>query len=105
VIVDRSELYKGKPVKALTVGKSSTGGRNNLGRDVDRLALFEGDDRLLHVRTLTALTAEHLGLALGAGHAEPSPARDRGPFGALQGQAGQGADGGQVVHRRPSSPS
>ena len=31
VIVDRSELYKGKPVKALTEGKSSSGGRNNLG--------------------------------------------------------------------------
>ena len=32
VLVDRRELYKGKPVKALTEGKSSTGGRNNLGR-------------------------------------------------------------------------
>jgi large subunit ribosomal protein L2 len=32
VIVDRSELYKGKPVKALTEGKSSKGGRNNTGR-------------------------------------------------------------------------
>jgi large subunit ribosomal protein L2 len=32
VIVDRSELYKGKPVKHLTEGKSSGGGRNNLGR-------------------------------------------------------------------------
>ncbi|MBX9645992.1 MAG: 50S ribosomal protein L2 [Xanthobacteraceae bacterium] len=32
VLVDRSELYKGKPVKALTVGKSSSGGRNNTGR-------------------------------------------------------------------------
>ena len=32
VIVDRSELYKGKPVKALTEGKSSKGGRNNYGR-------------------------------------------------------------------------
>ena len=32
VLVDRVELYKGKPVKALTEGKSSTGGRNNLGR-------------------------------------------------------------------------
>jgi large subunit ribosomal protein L2 len=32
VIVDRSGLHKGKPVKALTVGKSSKGGRNNLGR-------------------------------------------------------------------------
>jgi large subunit ribosomal protein L2 len=32
VIVDRSELYKGKPVKTLTEGKSSSGGRNNMGR-------------------------------------------------------------------------
>ena len=32
VIVDRSELHKGKPVKTLTEGKSSKGGRNNLGR-------------------------------------------------------------------------
>ncbi len=32
VIVDRGELYKGKPVKSLTEGKSSKGGRNNLGR-------------------------------------------------------------------------
>jgi large subunit ribosomal protein L2 len=32
VIVDRSELYKGKPVKSLTEGKSSNGGRNNVGR-------------------------------------------------------------------------
>ena len=32
VIVDRSELYKGKPLKALTEGKSSAGGRNNTGR-------------------------------------------------------------------------
>ena len=32
VIVDRSELHKGKPVKALTEGKSSKGGRNNHGR-------------------------------------------------------------------------
>src|SRR3954469_3697213 len=32
VIVARGELYKGKPVKALTEGKIGTGGRNNLGR-------------------------------------------------------------------------
>ena len=32
VIVDRSELYKGKPVKTLTEGKTSKGGRNNMGR-------------------------------------------------------------------------
>jgi large subunit ribosomal protein L2 len=32
VLIDRSELYKGKPVKTLTEGKTSSGGRNNLGR-------------------------------------------------------------------------
>ena len=32
VIVDRSELHKGKPVKALTEGLTKTGGRNNVGR-------------------------------------------------------------------------
>ena len=32
VIVDRSGLYKGAPVKALTEGKISTGGRNSNGR-------------------------------------------------------------------------
>src|SRR3954453_23774816 len=31
-MVDRSALYKGKPVKALTEGKISNGGRNNTGR-------------------------------------------------------------------------
>jgi large subunit ribosomal protein L2 len=32
VIVDRSELWKGEPVKALTEGLRSQGGRNNTGR-------------------------------------------------------------------------
>jgi large subunit ribosomal protein L2 len=32
VLVDRSALYKGKPVKQLTEGKSESGGRNNNGR-------------------------------------------------------------------------
>jgi large subunit ribosomal protein L2 len=32
VIVDRKGLWKGKPVKALTEGKTRTGGRNNHGR-------------------------------------------------------------------------
>jgi large subunit ribosomal protein L2 len=32
VLIDRSELYKGKPVKSLTEGKPKTGGRNNQGR-------------------------------------------------------------------------
>jgi large subunit ribosomal protein L2 len=32
ILVDRSELYKGKPVKGLTEGKHSSGGRNHHGR-------------------------------------------------------------------------
>jgi large subunit ribosomal protein L2 len=32
VIVDRSGLYKGKPVKSLTEGLTGKGGRNNMGR-------------------------------------------------------------------------
>src|ERR1700712_3458028 len=36
VIVDRSDLYKGKPLKILTEGQSSAGGRNNLGRTTVR---------------------------------------------------------------------
>ena len=36
VLVDRSGLHKGGPVKALTEGKNSTGGRNNLGRRTAR---------------------------------------------------------------------
>lgn len=32
VLVDRSELWRGKPVKNLTEGKKKTGGRNNTGR-------------------------------------------------------------------------
>ncbi len=32
VIVDRGELYKGKPVKSLTEGLTKSGGRNNAGR-------------------------------------------------------------------------
>jgi len=32
VLIDRSELYKGRPVKALTQGLTKSGGRNNTGR-------------------------------------------------------------------------
>jgi len=39
VIVDRSGLYKGKPVKGLTEGLKSSGGRNNTGRITAR---FQG---------------------------------------------------------------
>ena len=36
VLVDRSELWKGKPVKKLTEGQHSTGGRNHHGRTTVR---------------------------------------------------------------------
>ena len=36
VLVDKTGLWKGKPLKSLTSGKSSTGGRNNLGRITSR---------------------------------------------------------------------
>src|SRR5579864_2769083 len=36
VLVERSDLYKGKPVKELTEGMHSTGGRNNQGRTTSR---------------------------------------------------------------------
>ena len=36
VLVDRKKLWKGKPYKSLTLGRHSTGGRNNLGRITSR---------------------------------------------------------------------
>ncbi|MEO8715772.1 MAG: 50S ribosomal protein L2 [Acetobacteraceae bacterium] len=36
VLISRAELWKGKPVKALTEGKIGTGGRNNHGRITSR---------------------------------------------------------------------
>ena len=36
VLVDRKGLWKGKPLKSLTFGKTSTAGRNNLGRITSR---------------------------------------------------------------------
>src|SRR5579862_4645592 len=36
ILVDRSSLHKGKPVKALTEGKHKTGGRNNKGHVTSR---------------------------------------------------------------------
>src|SRR5579863_102313 len=36
VLIDRSELWKGGPVKALSIGKREQGGRNNLGRITQR---------------------------------------------------------------------
>jgi large subunit ribosomal protein L2 len=36
ILVDKSQLWKGKPEKSLTVGLNKTGGRNNLGRITTR---------------------------------------------------------------------
>ena len=36
ILVDKSSLWKGKPVKALTEGKNKTGGRNNKGHVTSR---------------------------------------------------------------------
>ncbi|GBQ37159.1 50S ribosomal protein L2 [Gluconacetobacter azotocaptans] len=36
VLIDRKELWKGKPVKGLTEGKNKSGGRNNHGRTTSR---------------------------------------------------------------------
>ena len=36
ILVDRKGIWKGRPVKSLTAGKISTGGRNNLGRITSR---------------------------------------------------------------------
>jgi len=56
VLVDRSGLYKGKPVKALTEGKNSTGGRNNLGRITTR---FRGGGHKKAYRTVDFKRARH----------------------------------------------
>src|SRR6478672_7946825 len=36
VLIDRTGLFKGRPVKALTEGKTKTGGRNNKGHVTSR---------------------------------------------------------------------
>jgi len=36
VLVDRKNIWKGNPLKSLTIGSHSTGGRNNLGRITSR---------------------------------------------------------------------
>ena len=56
VMVDRSALYKGKPVKALTEGKTSNGGRNNTGRITVR---FRGGGHKKAYRTVDFRRARH----------------------------------------------
>src|ERR1700688_4613305 len=56
VIVDRSTLYKGAPVKALTEGQISTGGRNNAGRITTR---FRGGGHKRSYRTIDFRRVKH----------------------------------------------
>jgi large subunit ribosomal protein L2 len=56
VLVDRSGLYKGKPLKALTEGKISTGGRNNNGRITTR---FRGGGHKKAYRVIDFRRAKH----------------------------------------------
>jgi len=56
VLVDRSGLYKGKPLKALTEGKISTGGRNNNGRITTR---FRGGGHKKAYRVVDFKRAKH----------------------------------------------
>ena len=58
VLIDRSELYKGKPVKHLTEGKSSKGGRNNTGRITVR---FRGGGHKRVLRNVDFVRRSQLG--------------------------------------------
>src|SRR5262249_41697235 len=54
--VDRSALYKGAPVKALTVGKTASGGRNNNGHITVR---FRGGGHKRALRTVDFKRSKH----------------------------------------------
>jgi large subunit ribosomal protein L2 len=60
VIVDRSDLYKGKPVKVLTEGLKSSGGRNNNGRITVR---FRGGGHKRTYRMIDFKRRDHAGVA------------------------------------------
>ncbi|MHB2208876.1 50S ribosomal protein L2 [Methylobacterium sp. CM6257] len=72
VLVDRRELYKGKPVKALTEGKISSGGRNNLGRVTVR---FRGGGHKRVLRNVDFKRREQLGVAATVERIEYDPNR------------------------------
>jgi large subunit ribosomal protein L2 len=72
VIVDRSELYKGKPVKGLTEGKSASGGRNNNGRITVR---FRGGGHKRTYRVVDFKRRDKLGQAARVERIEYDPNR------------------------------
>jgi large subunit ribosomal protein L2 len=71
-LVDRSELYKGKPVKALTEGKTGSGGRNNLGRVTVR---FRGGGHKKSYRLVDFNRRGKLGIAAKVERLEYDPNR------------------------------
>jgi large subunit ribosomal protein L2 len=72
VLVDRSDLYKGKPVKSLTVGKTGTGGRNNLGRVTVR---FRGGGHKRALRNVDFRRRDKFGMAAVVERIEYDPNR------------------------------
>jgi len=72
VLVDRSDLYKGKPVKTLTEGKHSQGGRNNVGRITVR---FRGGGHKKSYRLVDFKRREKLGMAAVVERLEYDPNR------------------------------
>ena len=72
VLVDRSDLHKGKPVKALTEGKSSKGGRNNHGRITVR---FRGGGHKQSYRIVDFKRRTHAGIAAVVERIEYDPNR------------------------------
>jgi len=72
VLVDRSSLYKGKPVKTLTEGKSHSGGRNNNGRITVR---FRGGGHKQSYRLVDFKRRENLGEAATVERLEYDPNR------------------------------
>ena len=72
VLVDRSELYKGKPVKKLTEGKSSSGGRNNTGRVTVR---FRGGGHKQTYRIVDFKRRAHAGISATVERIEYDPNR------------------------------
>jgi len=72
VQVDRSELYKGKPVKTLTEAKISNGGRNNNGRITVR---FRGGGHKQAYRVVDFRRRDDLGFAASVERIEYDPNR------------------------------
>ena len=72
ILVDKSSLHKGKPVKALTEGKNSNGGRNNHGRVTVR---FRGGGHKKSYRLVDFKRREKLGVAAKVERLEYDPNR------------------------------